>query len=83
MKKKTKKNNNKFFRNKAPIFSKDIDIEKVLVSNKISFVEKNCKYFIGYLYNDHKVEPLHMMFPKTSVYDGPTKLMYFVIKDNY
>ena len=31
---------------------KDVDIEKVLVSNKISFGEKNYKYFIGYLYND-------------------------------
>ena len=27
----------KFDRDKAPIFSKDVDIEKVLVSNKISF----------------------------------------------
>ena len=37
---------------KAPIFLKDVDIEKVLVSNKISFGEKNYKYFIGYLHND-------------------------------
>ena len=32
-----------------------IDIEKVLVSNKISFGEKDCKYFIGYLYKGNKV----------------------------
>ena len=32
----------------------DVDIEKVLVSNKISFGEKNYKYFIGYLYNEVK-----------------------------
>ena len=32
----------------------DVDIEKVLVSNKIYFGEKNYKYFIGYLYNDNK-----------------------------
>ena len=31
---------NKFYRNKTPIFLKDADIEKVLVSNKISFGEK-------------------------------------------
>ena len=43
----------KFYRNKTPIFLKDVDIGKVLVSNKISSGEKNCKYFIGYLYNDH------------------------------
>ena len=40
---------------KTSIFLKDVDIEKVLVSNKIYFGEKNYKYFIGYLYNDHKV----------------------------
>ena len=31
---------NKFYRNKISIFLKDVDIEKVLVSNKISFGEK-------------------------------------------
>ena len=35
---------------------------------KISFGEKNYKYFIGYLYNDHKVKPLHIMLRKTSFY---------------
>ena len=45
---------------------KDTDIEKVLVSKKISSGEKNYKYFIGYLYNDYKVIPLHIMLSKTS-----------------
>ena len=40
----------KFHHNKTPIFLKDVDIEKVLVSNKVYFGEKNYKYFIGYLY---------------------------------
>ena len=44
---------NKFYRNKPPIFLKNVDTEKALISNKISFVEKNYKFFIGYLYNDH------------------------------
>ena len=43
-------------------------IEKVLVSHKISFGEKNNKDFIGYLYNDDKVKPLNIMLPKTSAY---------------
>ena len=47
---------------------KDVDIEKVLLSNKISFGENNCKYFIGYLYNDDKVKPLNIILPKTSTY---------------
>ena len=80
------KNKNKFYSNKTPIFLKDVDIEKVLVSNKISFGGKNYKYFIGYLYNDNKVKPLHIMLPKTSAYvksyDGQTKWMYFLIEDD-
>ena len=47
---------NKFCRHKVPIFLKDVDIEKVLPSKKISFGEKNYKYFIGYLYNDNRVK---------------------------
>ena len=61
-----------------------VDIEKVLVSNKISFGEKNCKYFTGYLYNDNQVRPLHIMLPKTSAYlknyDGQTKWIFFRLK---
>ena len=34
---------NEFYRHKSPIFYKDVDIEKVLVSKKISFDEKNYK----------------------------------------
>ena len=72
---------NKFHCNNTPIFLKDVDIKKLLVSNKISFVEKNYKYFVDYLYNDHKVRPLHVMLPKTSPYvkdyDDQTKWMYF------
>ena len=54
----------------------DVDVEKVLVSNKISLSEKNYKYFIGYLYNGNKVKPLNIMLTKTSayvkMYDGQT-----------
>ena len=68
---------NKFYRHKTPIFLEDADIEKVLVSKKISFGEKRCKYFIGYSYDNHKVKPLHIKLPKTSTYvksyDGQTK----------
>ena len=49
-------------------------------------VKKNYKYFIGYLNNDHKIKPLHIMLPKTSVYvksyDGQTRWMYFLIEDD-
>ena len=58
-----------FYCHKRPIFLKDVGIEEVLVSKKISSDEKkNYNRFIGYLYNDHKIESLHKMLPKTSAY---------------
>ena len=76
----------KIYRHKVPIFLGDVDIEKVLASKNISFGEKNFKYFIGYLYDNHKVKPLYIMLPKTSAYlksyDGQTKWMYYLIEDD-
>ena len=71
--------------NKIPVHLRDVDIEKVLVSNKISFGKRNYKYFIGYLYNNYKIKPLHIVLSKTSAYiksyDRQTKWMYFMIED--
>ena len=61
---------------KVLFFDKDTDIERQLLSSKFSTGEKKyytvivvyCKYFIGYLYHDHEVKPLHTMLQKTSVY---------------
>ena len=50
----------KFYHNKTPTFLKDVDIEMLLVSNKIPLGEKNYKFVIGYLCNDNKGKPLHM-----------------------
>ena len=63
----------KCYCNKISNFWKDVDIEKVLVSNKIYFHKKNYKYFIGYLY-DHEVKVLHTMLPKTKPYVSAKKL---------
>ena len=67
-------------------FKKDVDIEKVLVCNKISIGGKYYKYFIGYLYNDHKIKPLHITLPKTNAYvksyDGQSKWNNFLIEDD-
>ena len=75
----------KIYCHQTPTFLKDVDIEKVLVSNKLSFGEKNYKYFIGYLYNDHKVKPIHIMLSEKRAYvksyDGQTKWIYFLIED--
>ena len=49
-------------------------------------MKKTYKYFIGYLYNNHKVMPLHIMLPKKSdyvkSYDGENNWMYFLIEDD-
>ena len=69
----------------------DVQLKKVLGSNKVSSGNKNYKYFICYLYIDHKFESLHIMLPKTSAYvvtkwtnghNGQNKRMYFLIEDN-
>ena len=56
------------------------------VSKKFSSGEKNYNNFIGYLYSDYKVKPLHIMLPETrayiKTYDGQAKWMYFLIKDD-
>ena len=69
----------------SPILLKDVHIEKVFVSKKNSSGEKNYKYFIGYLHDDYKVKPLHIMLSKASPYvksyDGKTKWAYSLIKD--
>ena len=74
---------NKFYCHKTPILLRDVNIEIVLVSNKISFDKKTYKYFIGYSQNNYKVNPLRIMLPKTTGYakryDGQTKWMNNII----
>ena len=50
---------NKFYRHKSLVPLRDVDIRKLLAFKKISYN----KYFIGYLHNDNKVKPLHIMLP--------------------
>ena len=49
-------------------------------------LKKNYNYFTGYLYDDYKVKPLHIMLPKTRTYvksyDAQTRWMYFLIEDD-
>ena len=37
-----------FHQHKRPISIKDININKIVISNKVSFSKKGFKYFIGY-----------------------------------
>ena len=76
----------KFQRYKNPVFLEDVDIDNVLASNKISFGEKKCKYFVGYLHDNYKIKPLNIMLPKTKTYlksyDTPAEWMHFLIEDD-
>ena len=51
---------------------------------RLLLVKKNYKYYIGYLNNDHKVKPVHIMLPSACAdvksYDRQTKWMYFLIE---
>ena len=68
------------------ILLKDVDIDDIQAYRMVSSIEKNYKYFIGYMDHDYKTKPLCIMLPKTSAYvktyDDETKLMHFSIKDD-
>ena len=61
-----------------------ININKIVVSNKVSFGKKVLKYFIGYK-DDRKIRLLCVFLPKMSAYwrdFDETKYMSFLIKDD-
>ena len=69
---------------KNSIFLYDVDINKILVSNKVSFCNKGFKYFIGYKYGK-EVRPLCVTFPKMRAYSrdfAGNKYMSFLIKND-
>ena len=53
----------KFYGYKSPTFFYFflyIDVYNILISKKIYFGKKNFKYFVGFLYDDYKIKPLHI-----------------------
>ena len=70
----------KFYHYKNTIFN-----DNILISKKISSVEKIYKYFIGYMVDYCKIKPLCISLLKTSayvkIYDGETKWIYFLTED--
>ena len=68
----------KFYSHKKPICLEDVDINNVLVSNKISSSEKTINTLLVIsMMIINKVKPLHIILPKTSPYfksfDGQIK----------
>ena len=43
-----------------PIFSEDVEIDKIFISNKVSSIEENYKYFI-YFKDSHKIIPMYII----------------------
>ena len=69
------------------IFLEDVDNNNIQVSSIVSFGEENHKCLMGYKDDDYKIKPLFIILPKTSStyiknYDGETKWMIFLIKDD-
>ena len=74
----------KFYQHNRPISIKNIDINKLVVSNKVSLIKKGFKYFIGYK-NAKKNKPLCVFLPEMSVYRrsfDKTKYMFLYTKDD-
>ena len=67
----------KFHQPKSPFLIGNIDINKIVVSNKASFGKKYFKYFIGYK-DAKKLRSSCILLPKMSVY---RKDISFTIKD--
>ena len=72
-----------FHQYKSPISINNIDINKIVVSNKCPFGKQDFKYFIACKGNK-EIRPLCIFFPEMSIYkrySDKTKCMYFMIKD--
>ena len=57
----------KFHQNKMPISIKDIDINKIVLSDKFPFGKQDFKYFIGYK-DSEKIRPLSVFQPQMIIY---------------
>ena len=71
-----------FYQYKSLVSIKNMDINKIIVSNKFLFGKQDLKYFIGYKDNK-EIRPLCIFFPEMSIYkrySDKTKCMYFTIQ---
>ena len=66
----------KFHKHKRPISIKNIDINKITVSNKVSFGKQGFKYFIGYK-DAKKIRAISTFLPKISTYTFLIKTMNY------
>ena len=74
-----------FYESKKAVSLDVVDINKIVVSNRIKGNNETSKYFIGYMADIHVVTPLCIILPQMSGYikyfDGGGKNMSFKIDD--
>ena len=56
-----------FYSSKHNLFLGDVDLDKIVVSNKWKINENTCKYYVGYC-KDELVRPLCIIMPRMSGY---------------
>ena len=74
-----------FHQYKRPIPISDIDINRIVVSNKLPCSKQDLKYFIGYK-DDKEIRPLCIFRSTLSIYRrgfDESKCIYFMIKDKF
>ena len=75
-----------FYNNKKAINLREVDINKIVVSNKVKGNNETSKYFIGYVDDIDVVTPLCIILPQMSGYikcfEGGGKNMSFTIEDD-
>ena len=78
-------NKKEFHPSKQAIALKPVKTSKILASYKFKHSDDGFKYFIGYLYDDDVVRPLHIILPQMGGYieyfDNGRKNMSFKIED--
>ena len=70
------------FKNETPISIYDVNIDRIVVSNKVPFCKKGFKYTIGYK-DVKKFNPLFTILPKMSTYRrhfDDNKYVFFIKK---
>ena len=73
-----------FHQHKRPFSLKNVDNDKILVSNNVPFGKRGFKYFIGYK-NAKKIKHLCVFVLKVTAYRrdfDETKYVCFLIKDD-
>ena len=74
----------KFHQCKIPISIYDVNIDRIVVSNKVSNGKKGFQCFIGYEDDFEKIMPLCILLPNMNAYRknfNESKYMSFLIKD--